>query len=246
MRSTKAAVFLSYRREDSGGHAGRLYDALVERLGEGNVFRDRESIPAGADFARRIEGMLMHCTALIAVIGRDWLTRDPTGERRPSSWVCIEIAKALEREIEVIPVLVYGASRISAKDLPTELQALLRLNDVRLNEDTWSVQVEKLLDGLDWSKPSRQVASMPVEDGGGDVALAPGGARLLSRGAARTICVWTLPKADLEMTLPTGARKLVPARFRADVSSLAFAPHGRHLAAGRDGRRLAFGTNRAA
>ena len=27
-------AFISYRREDTSGHAGRLYDALAERFGE--------------------------------------------------------------------------------------------------------------------------------------------------------------------------------------------------------------------
>ncbi|MEY2571442.1 MAG: hypothetical protein QOE63_1792, partial [Acidimicrobiaceae bacterium] len=34
-------VFISYRREDTAGHAGRLYDTLVAKLGDdGNVFMD--------------------------------------------------------------------------------------------------------------------------------------------------------------------------------------------------------------
>lgn len=35
-------VFISYRREDSAGHAGRLADHLLERLGAGSVFMDVE------------------------------------------------------------------------------------------------------------------------------------------------------------------------------------------------------------
>jgi 3-deoxy-D-arabino-heptulosonate 7-phosphate (DAHP) synthase len=31
-------VFISYRREDSGGFAGRIYDRLSNRLGRENVF----------------------------------------------------------------------------------------------------------------------------------------------------------------------------------------------------------------
>ena len=49
-----ARVFLSYRRGDSAGHAGRLYDWLTARFGRGNVFRDFEAILPGADFAERI------------------------------------------------------------------------------------------------------------------------------------------------------------------------------------------------
>jgi hypothetical protein len=37
-------IFLSYRRGDSGGHTGRLYDWLTARFGRENVFQDLETI----------------------------------------------------------------------------------------------------------------------------------------------------------------------------------------------------------
>jgi hypothetical protein len=43
-------MFISYRRDDAPSHAGRLYDALVERFGEENVFIDIDNIESGADF----------------------------------------------------------------------------------------------------------------------------------------------------------------------------------------------------
>ena len=39
-----ANVFISYRREDSGGHAGRLYDRLTARFGNARVFMDLQDI----------------------------------------------------------------------------------------------------------------------------------------------------------------------------------------------------------
>jgi hypothetical protein len=40
-------VFISYRREDSGGFAGRIYDRLTSRLGRDGVFFDVDNIPPG-------------------------------------------------------------------------------------------------------------------------------------------------------------------------------------------------------
>ena len=37
-------IFISYRREDSGASAGRLYDRLQEHLGRDNVFMDLDAI----------------------------------------------------------------------------------------------------------------------------------------------------------------------------------------------------------
>jgi hypothetical protein len=43
-------IFISYRRDDSAGHAGRLADDLVECFGRRNVFEDVDSIRPGDDF----------------------------------------------------------------------------------------------------------------------------------------------------------------------------------------------------
>jgi hypothetical protein len=37
-------VFISYRREDAGGAAGRLYDRLCAHFGSDRVFRDVDTI----------------------------------------------------------------------------------------------------------------------------------------------------------------------------------------------------------
>ena len=41
-------VFISYRREDSGGFAGRIYDRVMSRLGRENVFFDVDTIRPAA------------------------------------------------------------------------------------------------------------------------------------------------------------------------------------------------------
>ena len=71
-------IFLSYRRSDVGGYAGRLYDALVQRLGPKNVFQDVSGIGAGHDFTEVIHRALDESDAMLAVIGPGWL--GPTAE----------------------------------------------------------------------------------------------------------------------------------------------------------------------
>jgi len=39
-----ASIFISYRREDTGGHAGRLCDRLSARFGGDPVFLDIQDI----------------------------------------------------------------------------------------------------------------------------------------------------------------------------------------------------------
>ena len=48
-------IFLSYRREDAAGHAGRLYDRLTQNFGDESVFRDIDTIAPGTDFVDHIE-----------------------------------------------------------------------------------------------------------------------------------------------------------------------------------------------
>jgi hypothetical protein len=54
-------VFLSYRRADVGGYAGRLHDDLVSHLGPKNVFQDVAAIPVGQDFTQVIDRQLDDC-----------------------------------------------------------------------------------------------------------------------------------------------------------------------------------------
>ena len=49
------AIFISYRREDAEGQAGRLFDDLAKQFGEHSVFMDVAGIEPGRDFRRAID-----------------------------------------------------------------------------------------------------------------------------------------------------------------------------------------------
>ena len=106
-------IFISYRRDDSAAHAGRLYDRLEGHFGQENVFMDVDAIQPGLDFVEVVQEAVGSCDALIAVIGKEWQrVVDGSGRRRlenPEDLVRLEIATALSRNIRVIPVLVQGA-----------------------------------------------------------------------------------------------------------------------------------------
>jgi hypothetical protein len=125
-----ARIFLSYRRDDSSGYAGRLYDRLCQHFGRDNLFMDIDTISPGSDFVEAIKDAVGSCDVLLAVIGRQWLTStDPLGQRRldnPEDFVRLEIMTALARNIRMIPVLVGGATMPHPTELPAVLQALAR------------------------------------------------------------------------------------------------------------------------
>lgn len=142
-------VFISYRRGDSAGYAGRLHESLEERLGPEVVFRDVDTIEPGQDFAEAIKDRLRSCAVLLAVIGREWLdAREPNGTRRldsPSDYVRLEIGAALARaEVLVIPVLVEGATIPQADQLPEILRPLAQRQAVTLYDEDWDPGVDRL------------------------------------------------------------------------------------------------------
>jgi hypothetical protein len=141
-------IFISYRREDSRGYAGRLQGDLSRRYSEEHVFRDVE-IPPGVDFGEYITGLVDKCNIVLAIIGPGWLdARDREGERRldnPQDWVRLEIERALARSnVEVIPVLVDGARLPPREELPPSLAPLRRLNAFELSDRRWDYDVSEL------------------------------------------------------------------------------------------------------
>jgi hypothetical protein len=145
-------VFLSYRRGDVPGHAGRLADALRQRLGTDSVFQDVVAIAPGQDFTAAIDRALDDCDAVLAVIGPSWLTAaTPQGAPRlfqADDYVRLELARALDRNVRVIPVLVGGAALPAAGELPDELKGLVRRQAVVLHDETWHQDVNGLVGSL--------------------------------------------------------------------------------------------------
>ena len=48
-------IFISYRREDTAGYAGRVSDRLSQRFGSEKIFIDVDTIEPGEDFVEAIE-----------------------------------------------------------------------------------------------------------------------------------------------------------------------------------------------
>ena len=145
-------VFLNYRRDDSEGIAGRIFDRLRDRFGPENVFRDLDTIAPGAEFASVIGEEIAKCDALIAITGNEWLeAKDAEGKRRlesPRDFVRTEIAEALSRNKLVIPTLVEGARMPDAKDLPAEITLLAERNAIEISAARFEHDMERLVKGI--------------------------------------------------------------------------------------------------
>ena len=148
-----SGIFISYRRDDSAGHAGRLFDRLRERFGRQQVFMDVAGIDPGTDFVRAIDIAVSACDTLLVVIGRDWLAcTDAHGQRRlddPNDFVRLEVGTALKRDIRVVPVLVQNAAMPGVDELPDDLKLLIRRQATELSDERWDLDVQDLIAKLE-------------------------------------------------------------------------------------------------
>ncbi len=142
-------IFINYRRQDSEGYVGRLYDFLAQHFERGDIFMDVDSIKPGADFVTTIEEAVANCDILLAVIGPQWASiADEAGNQRLAQWndfVHLEIATALKQNKLVVPVLVGRARMPAPTEIPDDLAGLVRRNAIELSHQRFVADVERLV-----------------------------------------------------------------------------------------------------
>ncbi len=171
----KPGIFICYRRSDSSGAAGRIYDRLTAEFGADRVFMDVDDIAAGVDFEEAIQNRIGNAAAVIAIIGPKWET-DPkaTGEIDMTGgpdYVRLEIATALNASVRVIPILIDDAKMPTAAELPPKLQKLAKINALEIRHSRFESDVAALVDLLKDFHPRRRLA-IPVVVGTGLMIVA--------------------------------------------------------------------------
>ena len=123
-------VFINYRGVDSHSYGALLYTDLKRRFGEGLVFLDAESLPAGGDYVRELLAEVRAARVVLAVIGPGWLDATDAAGRRavddPHDWIRRELAEAFAAGVRVIPVLIDGAALPAPRELPGDIAELGR------------------------------------------------------------------------------------------------------------------------
>ena len=160
-------IFISYRREDTIGYAGRIYDRLASHFGTENVFMDVENLSPGIDFKSALEQSLASCDHFLAIIGRQWISiSDAFGRPRitdPDDMVVLEIAAALDRPaIHVIPLLVNGARMPQARELPSRLLGIARRQALDLPDSFFAPALVQLIELIEQPKPQSVESPAPV------------------------------------------------------------------------------------
>ena len=145
-------IVISYRREDSAGWAGRIYDRLVDAFGQDHVFIDIDKLRPGEDFTAAITQRVESCNALLALIGPHFTSLvNEAGQRKlddPADWVCLEIGIALEKGAMVVPVLFDGAAMPAASALPPRLQTLANRQSIEITAKRFHQDMDVLVSAL--------------------------------------------------------------------------------------------------
>jgi hypothetical protein len=145
--SETAEVFISYRRDDLPGAAGRIYADLREHLGPRRVFLDMHSIEPGCNFDSRIRDALEQCRAVICLIGPRWNV-ERLGEQNDP--VCRELEIALQLEKPIVPVVAFHGKLPEKQSLPNPLKRLSVSNAVFIHDNaTYEDRMNSIIKEID-------------------------------------------------------------------------------------------------
>lgn len=169
--NVRRTVFISYRRRDASGHAGRLAASL--RAAGFQVFFDQTGPKPGEIFEEVIRAELAKSAVVLVVIGESWIDEltwrqaaTQRGEREERDWVLLELEIALSqpRGCTIIPVLVDGAGVPRANHLPEVIKALPKRQVFELRSAHWDDEIQRLVSRLRELIPDDQrIASVGEE-----------------------------------------------------------------------------------
>ena len=165
MPTKKGTIFINYRKDDSNWNALALYNDLLKYFDKEQLFKDFNAILPGDDFAVSIQNALNKCNVLLVVIGRNWLRMEgPDGKRRlddPDDFVRLEIATALERGVQVVPVLFDGTPMPKPEELPENLRTLCRRQFIEIDPKRFEDDVRNLAEALKKILPAEEPQPQP-------------------------------------------------------------------------------------
>jgi len=157
-----AGVFISYRRSDGGGWAGRLNDHLALRFGQNVVWEDVEKLKVGKKYLPQILKAIKSSDAVLVVIGPHWLEDGRKRLQDPKDVLRMEISQALKSKISVIPTLVGGANMPAGTEIPSAIAELVELQGITLSDLDWARSMQFLFERLqDIVRGGRKTEPLP-------------------------------------------------------------------------------------
>lgn len=155
MKAT-STIFINYRREDTSGYAGRIFDSLSNEFGEDHIFIDVTKINTGNDFTEVITQALDKSDYFLVLIGNTWLTcKDAQGNRRldnKDDFVRREIQLAIAQKIKIIPLLLEESRMPLGEDLPADIQEMCKWQAIEISDTRWKYDIDKLIASINSGK----------------------------------------------------------------------------------------------
>lgn len=198
------SAFISYRRDDAEGEAGRLHDRLERRLGRKNVFWDRDDVGPADNFEDRIADRISEADVVLAVVGPDWASSTNL-ERlaNPEDWVRRELESGLRSASTRLAIaLVAGAQWPPSGALPHPLDSMRSINAWSLRSDQFERDVDYMADKLKLRDRRRVFAMWGL---GAIVALVLTAAALFLVDGDSTPTTSSLPIAAMTTTSEAGS-----------------------------------------
>ncbi|MEV8313540.1 4a-hydroxytetrahydrobiopterin dehydratase [Streptomyces sp. NPDC059900] len=159
-------IFISYRREDAAGEAWLLERELNEQLGGASVFLDTSGVEPGAVWPERLHQALDNASAVLVVIGPNWMTASDEWARRridlQDDWVRREIEESLNAGKHVVPILTHEATMPPSDALPQSISELSSRQAMKLRDAAdVALIVKHLIYLLQGSTPGRSGGLYP-------------------------------------------------------------------------------------
>ncbi len=199
-------VFISYRREDVELAADRLFEDLSREFGKSQIFFDHESLRAGSNFVDQIQKAIGSCSAVVVLIGRDWLAA--LNERSSGvDYMLQEITTALGTSVPTIPVLIDGATMPEERDLPHKLRPFALCHALEISTNRWDHDVGVLiaqlreLRGGRWKGKVQNASAV----GGAAAGVVASNAALGTLGAAGLSASLPVVVGTMAVVFPVGA-----------------------------------------
>ncbi len=134
-------LFISYRREGSDAHAGRINDALRSSF---DVFLDVDGgIGYGEVFPDVLTQGIERSEVLLAIIGKGY-AQSFQQRKGQKDFVLEELLMAKRLHKKIIPILVDNAIMPALKELPEDLAFLPKLNGFEIRTNKFHTDINEL------------------------------------------------------------------------------------------------------
>ena len=128
-RHMAGIIFINYRREASLKDAQLLHAHLGRHFPPKRLFIDVSSLNGGLNWLQELGRQVAASDMMLVLIGKGWVDAlDGQGKRRlddRNDFVRFEIAEALRRDMKILPILIDGAPRPRADELPQDIRLLI-------------------------------------------------------------------------------------------------------------------------